>query len=313
MNFIYKYVIILSIIPFLYILYNIYNKDNTNFIFLQNIFAMYIFLIETIIIKLKLKSRKNPTPNYFISLSFIMLIYTINFLMDGYLSNSLKSITLIIILNSLFYISWSNFKDYNSINGLMLSSIIFATLTNISLTFESNLKLLIIGWLLLSLMNIFLAIKTKNAWPLLISFIAPLSIIFQTGLSGIYLLDFIIFFTLSSILSYIAYKITSDKIFLNGPLIGFYLFIIVNNIVYYNKINLFISIIFTFLSTIIYYSLNNKYKTKVLFIATYVSAMASLLLINLFISNLAITLYIITIILLYKYRNLIKLKYYSLR
>jgi len=233
--------------------------------------------------------------------------------MDGYLSNSLKSISLIIILNSLFYISWSNFKDLNSINGLMYSSIIFATLTNISLTFESDLKLLIIGWLLLSLMNIFLALKTKNAWPLLISFIAPLSILYQTGLSGIYLLDFIIFFTLSSILSYIAYKITSDKIFLNGPLIGFYLFIIVNNIVYYNKINLFISIIFTLLSIIIYYSLNNKYKTKVLFIATYVSAMASLLLINLFISNLAITLYIITIILLYKYRNLIKLKYYSLR
>ena len=313
MKSLYKYLLILTIIPFILSIKNIYNENLYGYLYIQNIISLYIIFIETLIIKFKLKSLKNPLPNYFISITYVMLIYTLNVLMDGYIGNDIKSITIIIILNSLYYISWSNFKDFESIDGLMYPSIIFASLINISLTFERDLKLLIIGWLLISLMNIFLAIKTKNTWPLLISFIAPLSIIYQAGLTDVYVLDFIIFFTLSSIISYIAFLIDKNKIYIIGPLIGLYLFVIVNNIVYYNRINLYISLLFTIISMIIYYLLNNLYKTRVLFIATYASAMTTLLLINLFITNLAITLYIITILLLLKFRNLIKLKYYTLK
>jgi len=233
--------------------------------------------------------------------------------MDGYNTNDTKSNLVIIVLNLLYYISWSKFKNFETIDGLMYPSIVFATLINISLTFERDLKLLIIGWLLISLMNIFLAIKTKNTLPLLISFVAPLSILYQTGLTDVYFLDFIIFFTLSSIIAYIAYNITKNIIYIIGPLIGLYLFILVNNIVYYNIINLYISIIFTILATIVFYFLNNKFNNKTLFIATYASAMTILLLINLLITYLAIALYVTTIILILKYKEVIKIKYYSLK
>jgi len=313
MKYLYKYLLILTIIPFILSIKNIYNENLYGYLYIQNIISLYIILIESIIIKFKLKSKKNPLPNYFISIVYVMFVYTSNILMHGYIANDIKNILIIIILNVLYYISWSNFKNYETIDGLMYSSIIFATMINISLTFEKDLKSLIIGWLLISLMNIFLAIKTKNTLPLLISFVAPLSILYQTGLTDVYFLDFIIFFTLSSIISYIAYNITKNIIYSIGPLIGLYLFILVNNIVYYSIINLFISIIFTILATIVFYILNNKFQNKTLFIATYASAMTILLLINLLITNLAIALYITTIILILKYREVIKVKYYSLK
>lgn len=304
----------MSILPVSWLMINkvdIYNR-HSSVITILNIIGLYSLFVEYIINNLKWRSINSSIPKYFLSLSYIMTVNTIVVYRDGYFEDSIRNVIVLIILNILFYFSWSQYNKDKEITGLMYSSIIFTSMMNLSLTFEQNIKMLTFGWLLISCMNIYLAIVCKNIYPLIISTAAPISIIYQTGLTNLFFLDFILFFIIFTINSLLALYISKNKLYLNGALVSIVFSILINNISYNNKEKTMVSIMFLILLSILTYYLANKFKSKVLYLSTYISATGAFINIAVITIYISITLLILLIILLIYKKHEIKKLYYQL-
>ena len=184
-----------------------------------NFIAIFFFFVEFIINKLKLKNI-NSLPNYFLPLMFLYVVNSIGIYKVGFFQYDIKNVVLTILINFSFFISWSFYTPAKAINSLQFVSIIFATMTNLNLTFEKDPRILAVGWSLLAAMNIFLASRSKNTTPLFISIAATLSIIYQIGGSNFYALDILYVITVMGIHSIIGYELSKNKRWFLAPLAG---------------------------------------------------------------------------------------------
>lgn len=195
-----------------------------------NFIAIFFFFVEFIINKLKLKTI-NSLPNYLFPLIFLYIVNSIGIYKVGFFQYDVKNIVITVIINLSFFISWSLYTPHKTINSWQYVSIIFATMTNLNLSFEKDPQILAVGWSLLAAINIFLASRTKNTAPLFISIAATLSIIYQIGGSNVYALDIVYVLTVMGLYSIIGYEISKNKKWFLTPLVGLGLVITAINLI----------------------------------------------------------------------------------
>ena len=184
-----------------------------------NLIVIFFFLVEWLINKLKLKTS-NSLPNYFLPIILFYSVNSVGIYKVGFFHYDLKNIATTIVINISFFLSWGFYKKNTEVKSLQFISLLFATLTNLNLTFEKDVRMLAVGWGLIAAMNIFLASRTKNTSPLFISIAAMLSIIYQIGGSNFYVIDILYVIVVMSVNSLIGFEISKEQKWFLAPLFG---------------------------------------------------------------------------------------------
>jgi hypothetical protein len=273
-----------------------------------NFIVLFFFLVEKLINKLNLKTS-NSLPNYFLPIILLYSVNSIGIYKVGFFQYDLKNIAITIIINLSFFLSWSFYKAGTEIKSIHFISLLFATMTNLNLTFEKDARMLAVGWSLIAATNIFLASRMKNTNPLFISIAAMLSIIYQIGGSNFYVIDILYVIVAMSINSLIGYAISKDHKWFLAPLFGLGIAITAINLIHSSS-NLIIifSILILLLLNLLFITLLKKMKREFFHYSLVITTLIIIIQISIFEPKITLVLIPLTLYLLIRKKDLLEKK-----
>ena len=273
-----------------------------------NFIVLFFFLVEKLINKLNLKTS-NSLPNYFLPIILLYSVNSIGIYKVGFFQYDLKNIAITIIINLSFFLSWSFYKTGKEIKSIHFISLLFATMTNLNLTFEKDARMLAVGWSLIAAINIFLASRMKNTNPLFISIAATLSIIYQIGGSNFYVIDILYVIVAMIINSLIGYEISKDHKWFLAPLFGLGIAITAINLIHSSS-NLIIifSIFILLLLNLLFITLLKKMKREFFHYSLVITTLIIIIQISIFEPKITLVLIPLTLYLLIRKKDLLEKK-----